>query len=45
MKLLLLQGEREIAVEIEPRESGYALTIDGRALIAEGTRRRRLAWG
>ena len=37
MKLLLVQGEREIAVEIEPKASGYALTVDGRPVTAEGS--------
>lgn len=36
MKLLLIHGEREIAAEIEPVGSGYAVTLDGRRVTAEG---------
>jgi biotin carboxyl carrier protein len=37
MKLLLARGEREIAAEIEPMAGGYALTLDGRRVMVEGT--------
>jgi len=37
MKLVLLHGDREIAAEIEPAERGYAVTLDGRRVAAEGS--------
>lgn len=37
MKLLLSHGDRDIAAEIEPEGSGYAVTLDGRRVIAQGS--------